>query len=51
MTNGLEKIQKAPRPNSTCLDSSKLEKLLEFDFSDIDSGIESIFQNSHNDSS
>jgi len=41
----LEKIQKAPRPNSTCLDSSKLEKLLEFNFSNIDSGIEFIFHN------
>ena len=41
----LEKIQKAPRPISTCLDSSKLEKLLEFNFSNIDSGIEFIFHN------
>ena len=34
-----EKKQEAPRPNSTCLDSSKLEKSINFKFSDIDDGI------------
>ena len=34
-----EKKQGAPRPNSTCLDSSKLEKSIDFKFSDIDEGI------------
>jgi len=40
-----EKIQKAPRPTSTCLDSSKLEKILEFNFSDITHGIKFIYHN------
>jgi len=34
-----EKKQMAPRPNSTCLDSSKLEKSINFKFSYIDEGI------------
>ena len=34
-----EKKQVAPRPNSTCLDSSKLEKIINFEFSTIDDGI------------
>jgi dTDP-4-dehydrorhamnose reductase len=39
----LEKKQNAPRPISTCLDSIKLENTLNFSFSDIYSGIDSIF--------
>ena len=35
----LEKKQLAPRPNSTCLDSSKLEQTLNFKFRDLQSGI------------
>jgi dTDP-4-dehydrorhamnose reductase len=35
-----EKPQNAPRPNSTCLDSRKLEKLIDCNFRDISSGIE-----------
>jgi dTDP-4-dehydrorhamnose reductase len=42
----LEKKQNAPRPISTCLDSTKLENLLNFSFSDISTGIESIFNKS-----
>lgn len=34
-----EKKQQAPRPSSTCLDSTKLEKIINFQFSDIDKGI------------
>jgi len=41
-----EKPQKAPRPNSTCLDSSKLEKLANFNFCDISSGIEFVLNQS-----
>jgi dTDP-4-dehydrorhamnose reductase len=40
-----EKIQKAPRATSTCLDSSKLEKILEFNFLDISHGIKFIYHN------
>ena len=35
----LEKKQLAPRPNSTCLDSTKLEQTLHFKFRDLQSGI------------
>ena len=41
-----EKKQNAPRPISTCLDSTKLENLLNFSFSDITSGIDHIFNKS-----
>jgi dTDP-4-dehydrorhamnose reductase len=41
-----EKKQNAPRPISTCLDSTKLENLLNFSFSDINSGIDHIFNKS-----
>jgi dTDP-4-dehydrorhamnose reductase len=41
-----EKKQEAPRPNSTCLDSSKLEKTIDFQFSDIDDGISFILDKS-----
>lgn len=41
-----EKKQKAPRPNSTCLDSSKLEKTIDFEFSSIDEGISFILDKS-----
>lgn len=34
-----EKKQIAPRPSNGCLDGSKLEKLIGYDFCDIDSGI------------
>jgi len=38
-----EKKQLAPRPNSTCLNSQKLEKLINFEFSDIDSGLNKMY--------
>jgi len=41
-----EKKQDAPRAISTCLDSSKLEKLINFNFSDIRSGVSFIFNQS-----
>ncbi len=41
-----EKKQDAPRPISTCLDSSKLEKLINFNFCDIHSGVSFIFDKS-----
>lgn len=34
-----EKKQVAPRPISTCLDSTNIEKLIDYDFSDIEKGI------------
>ena len=42
----IEKKQDAPRPISTCLDSSKLENITNFSFSDISSGIDFIFEKS-----
>jgi len=42
----LEKKQDAPRPISTCLDSSKLENLIEHEFSDIKTGISFILNKS-----
>jgi len=41
-----EKKQDAPRPISTCLDSTKLEKLIGFNFNDIQSGVSLIFNKS-----
>ena len=41
-----EKKQDAPRPTSTCLDSGKLEKLIDFNFSEIQNGISFIFKKS-----
>ena len=41
-----EKKQDAPRPTSTCLDSSKLEKLIDFNFCDIHSGVSFLFDKS-----
>lgn len=41
-----EKKQLAPRPSHSCLDSSKLEKKIGFDFSDIKTGISFIFNQS-----
>ena len=41
-----EKKQNAPRSISTCLDSTKLENLLNFSFSDISTGINFIFNKS-----
>ena len=46
-----EKKQDAPRPISTCLDSTKLEKLIDFNFSDIQSGVSFIFNKSKLNSS
>lgn len=43
-----EKKQLASRPLRTCLDSSKLEKRIGFDFSDIKTGISFIFNKSKN---
>ena len=42
----LEKKQNAPRPISTCLDCTKLENTINFSFSDIFSGIDSMFKKS-----
>ncbi|MDE1725717.1 MAG: SDR family oxidoreductase [Thaumarchaeota archaeon] len=41
-----EKKQLAPRPFRTCLDSSKLEREIEFEFSDIKTGVSYIFNKS-----
>lgn len=41
-----EKKQLAPRPPRSCLDSSKLEKRIGFDFSDIKTGISVLFNKS-----
>ena len=46
-----DKKQDAPRPTSTCLDSRKLEKLIDFNFSDILSGVSFIFNKSKLNSS
>lgn len=40
----IEKRQDAPRPISTCLDSQKLEKTINFEFSDIYDGVSFIHQ-------
>lgn len=45
-TTSKEKKQTAPRPISTCLDSTKLEKTISFNFKDIDQGIAEIFKQS-----
>ena len=47
-TSSREKNQIASRPPNGCLDSSKLENDINFQFSDIDTGIESIYQKSQN---
>lgn len=39
-----EKKQIAPRPISTCLDSTKLENAISFNFKDIDEGIDYIYK-------
>ncbi len=41
-----EKKQMAPRPSKTCLDASKLEKSIGFNFHDIDTGVSFIFNKS-----
>lgn len=41
-----EKKQDAPRPFKSCLDAQKLEKKLGYDFCDIDTGIDYIFNKS-----
>jgi dTDP-4-dehydrorhamnose reductase len=46
-----EKKQDAPRPTSTCLDSQKLEKLLDFNFSDIQSGVQFVHTQYKNNNS
>ena len=46
-----EKKQGAPRAISTCLDSRKLEKLIDFNFNDIQSGVSFIFNKSKLNSS
>ena len=46
-----EKKQDAPRAISTCLDSRKLEKLIDFNFNDIQSGVSFIFNKSKLNSS
>ena len=44
-----EKKQDAPRPISTCLDSNKLEKAINFEFSDLHAGISFIYKRSISD--
>jgi len=44
-TTSQEKKQQAPRPVSTCLNSNKLEKILNFNFFDIKSGVNFVFNN------
>jgi len=44
----LEKKQDAPRPISTCLDSSKLEGMINYQFSDIKNGISFMIKKSRN---
>lgn len=41
-----EKKQNAPRPPRTCLDASKLEKSIEYDFHDVNTGVFFIFNKS-----
>jgi len=41
-----EKKQNAPRPKKTCLDSSKLEKVLDYQFKNIHEGIKSLYEKS-----
>lgn len=41
-----EKKQLAPRPNASCLDSTKLENLIGFEFKTIDDGLRFIFNQS-----
>ena len=45
-TSFLEKKQVALRPANGCLENTKLENEIDFTFSDIDTGIESIYQQS-----
>lgn len=45
-TTSNEKKQIAPRPISTCLDSTKLEKIISYNFKNIDQGIDEIFKQS-----
>ena len=41
-----EKKQDAPRPKKTCLDSSKLEKLIDYEFKNISEGIKFVYDKS-----
>ena len=41
-----EKKQDAPRPKKTCLDSSKLEKLINYEFKNISEGIKFVYDKS-----
>ncbi len=45
-TTSDQKKQDAPRPNSTCLDSKKLEDLINYKFCNIENGISFIYQKS-----
>lgn len=45
-----EKIQEAPRPFASCLDSTKIEKTVNYDFKNIDEGIKFILNKSEYDS-
>ena len=45
-TTSDQKKQDAPRPNSTCLDSKKLEDLINYKFCNIENGISFIHQKS-----
>lgn len=47
----LEKKQDAPRPSSTCLDSQKLEKLLDFNFCNIQDGVKFLYESYKNNPS
>jgi len=46
-----DKKQDAPRPISTCLDSKKLENLISFDFSNVESGVQFIHTQFRNNNS
>ena len=45
-----EKIQEAPRPFVSCLDSTKIEKIVNYNFKNIDEGIKFILNKSKHDS-
>lgn len=46
----IEKKQDAPRPVSSCLDSTRLEKIIDYEFSDVSSGVNYILKRSKDDS-
>jgi dTDP-4-dehydrorhamnose reductase len=45
-----EKIQEAPRPFASCLDSTKIEKTVNYNFKNVDEGIKFILNKSQNSS-